>query len=127
MFNDSIYNNVAHGLYGTAEDATPEDEKRKLVEEACIHANADSFIRKLPNGYDTRVGVRGYVLLVWRGGEKRVVGAIRFFARACGGTHMPLTGDRPVLGSYVSGTTPRSIIGERRSLVMECFGASGER
>jgi len=74
LFNDTIYNNVAHGLFGTAEDEFSEEDKRKLVEEACIHANADSFIRKLPNGYDTRVGERGSVL---SGGQRQRVAIAR--------------------------------------------------
>jgi ATP-binding cassette subfamily B (MDR/TAP) protein 1 len=40
------------------ENAEPE-EKRRLVEQACIKANADIFIRALPEGYQTRIGERG--------------------------------------------------------------------
>lgn len=59
MFNDTIYNNVVHGLYGTEMDKLPETKKRELVRAACIEANADSFIQQLPSGYDTKVGDRG--------------------------------------------------------------------
>ena len=58
MFNDTIYNNVVHGLYGTKQDALPENEKRKLVQQACEEANAHSFIQDFAEGYDTKVGER---------------------------------------------------------------------
>lgn len=68
LFNDSIYNNVAHGLFGTPGDLLPEVEKRKLVREACIEANAAGFIEELPEKYDTKVGERGGSL---SGGQKQ--------------------------------------------------------
>ena len=74
MFNDTIYNNVVHGLYGTEKDELPEQEKRKLVLEACLEANADSFIQGLPNGYDTNVGERaGFI----SGGQKQRIAIAR--------------------------------------------------
>ena len=50
LFHDSVAGNIAWG------DATP-DPKR--VEEAATRANADAFIRELPNGYETVLGDRG--------------------------------------------------------------------
>lgn len=74
MFNDTIYNNVAHGLYGTEMDDLPEVEKRKLVQSACVEANADSFIQNLPEGYDTNVGERaGFI----SGGQKQRIAIAR--------------------------------------------------
>lgn len=74
MFNDTIYNNVVHGLYGTDMDSLPELEKRRLVQEACIEANADEFIQTLPNGYDTSVGERaGFI----SGGQKQRIAIAR--------------------------------------------------
>ena len=74
MFNDTIYNNIAHGLYGTEMDDLPEAEKRKLVQSACVEANADSFIQGLPEGYDTNVGERaGFI----SGGQKQRIAIAR--------------------------------------------------
>jgi ATP-binding cassette, subfamily B (MDR/TAP), member 1 len=74
LFNDTIYNNVVHGLYGTAMDTLPEQEKRKLVQDACIEANADGFIQDLPEGYDTNVGERaGFI----SGGQKQRIAIAR--------------------------------------------------
>jgi ATP-binding cassette subfamily B (MDR/TAP) protein 1 len=74
LLNDTIYNNVVHGLFGTPMDALPEEDKRKLVKEACIEANADSFIQELPDGYDTKVGERGGFI---SGGQKQRVAIAR--------------------------------------------------
>lgn len=74
LFNDTIYNNVAHGLYGTPMDDLSEEEKRKLVQDACIEANADGFIQDLPEGYDTKVGERGGFI---SGGQKQRVAIAR--------------------------------------------------
>lgn len=88
LFGTSIKNNVAYGLVGTAWEGVEEAEKMKLVEAACIKANAHTFIQKLPQGkpdpfetsplllratyaligYDTGVGERGFLL---SGGQKR--------------------------------------------------------
>lgn len=74
MFNDTIYNNVVHGMYGTEMDDLPENEKRKLVQGACIEANADGFIQGLPEGYDTKVGERaGFI----SGGQKQRIAIAR--------------------------------------------------
>ena len=77
LFNASVYENVAHGLYGTEMDNLPEKEKRKLVEEACIEANADVFIQGLPEGYNTNVGERG--ALVSGGQKQRIAVSLLLF------------------------------------------------
>lgn len=74
LFNDTIYVNVAHGLQGTGMETLPEEDKRRLVSEACIEANADEFIRGLPEGYDTRVGERASFL---SGGQKQRIAIAR--------------------------------------------------
>ncbi|KAJ5313903.1 uncharacterized protein N7443_000787 [Penicillium atrosanguineum] len=61
LFNDSIYNNVGHGLYGTSMDSLPE-------------AFADDFIQDLPDKYDTLVGERGQLL---SGGQKQRIAIAR--------------------------------------------------
>jgi len=74
LFATTIRDNVAHGLIGTHLQHLPEDEKFALIKEACVKANADSFISKLPSGYDTLVGERGYLI---SGGQKQRVAIAR--------------------------------------------------
>lgn len=59
LFNGTVRENI---LYGHP-DASAED-----VYEAARLANADSFIRELPDGYDTQIGERGLKL---SGGQKQ--------------------------------------------------------
>lgn len=49
LFNDSIYNNVMHGLVGTQWEHEPLPVKHKLAEEACQEAFAAEFIDNLPD------------------------------------------------------------------------------
>ncbi|KAI6167605.1 P-loop containing nucleoside triphosphate hydrolase protein [Pisolithus thermaeus] len=74
LFATTIRANVAYGLIGTPHEHASEDEKSKLIKEACIKSNADSFISKLPQGYDTMVGERGLLL---SGGQKQRVAIAR--------------------------------------------------
>ncbi|KAI6041411.1 P-loop containing nucleoside triphosphate hydrolase protein [Pisolithus marmoratus] len=74
LFATTIRTNVAYGLIGTPYEHASEDEKFKLVKEACIQSNADSFISELPQGYDTVVGERGFLL---SGGQKQRVAIAR--------------------------------------------------
>jgi ATP-binding cassette subfamily B (MDR/TAP) protein 1 len=74
LFSDTIYNNVAHGLYKTPMDSLPESEKRELVRQACLQAFADNFIQQLPEKYDTKVGESGALL---SGGQKQRVAIAR--------------------------------------------------
>jgi ABC-type multidrug transport system fused ATPase/permease subunit len=48
LFNGTIYTNVANGLVGTQWESSSEEQKRKLVKQACKEAFADEFINKLP-------------------------------------------------------------------------------
>jgi subfamily B ATP-binding cassette protein MsbA len=59
LFNDTVRANIAYGFEGAA-DAD--------VEAAARAANADGFIRAMPEGYDTMIGERGVKL---SGGERQ--------------------------------------------------------
>ena len=65
LFHRSIYENIAYGK----NDATREE-----VERAAVLANADEFIRELPDGYDTLVGERGVKL---SGGQRQRIAIAR--------------------------------------------------
>lgn len=74
LFATTIRGNVAHGLINTPFEHASEEEKDKLIKEACIKANADGFVSKLPLGYDTMVGERGFLL---SGGQKQRIAIAR--------------------------------------------------
>ena len=59
LFNDTVYNNILIGN----RNAT-----REQVLAAAKAAQCDSFIEKLPHGYDTEIGENGYTL---SGGERQ--------------------------------------------------------
>ncbi|WP_020203169.1 MULTISPECIES: ABCB family ABC transporter ATP-binding protein/permease [Cupriavidus] len=65
LFNDSIYYNIAYGR--------PEASHEEVIA-AARAAQIDTFIRELPQGYDTPVGERGLKL---SGGEKQRVAIAR--------------------------------------------------
>jgi subfamily B ATP-binding cassette protein MsbA len=60
LFNDSIAANIAYGALAGA--------SREKIEAAARAANADEFIRAMPEGYDTLVGERGVKL---SGGQRQ--------------------------------------------------------
>ncbi|KAF2676906.1 P-loop containing nucleoside triphosphate hydrolase protein [Lentithecium fluviatile CBS 122367] len=68
LFSGTVFENVAHGLFGTDKAVLPEAEQRSLVEKACKAAYADEFIERLPKGYDTQIGERAMML---SGGQKQ--------------------------------------------------------
>jgi subfamily B ATP-binding cassette protein MsbA len=59
LFNDTVRNNIAYGQPET---------KFALVEEAAHNALAHDFIMRMPQGYDTVIGEKGFRL---SGGEKQ--------------------------------------------------------
>ena len=65
LFHDTILNNIAYGLDGV----TVED-----VREAARAANADEFIMRLPDGYETVIGDRGLKL---SGGQRQRISIAR--------------------------------------------------
>ncbi|KAF8149154.1 P-loop containing nucleoside triphosphate hydrolase protein [Crassisporium funariophilum] len=74
LFATTIRGNVLHGLIGTKYENASDEVRESLIKEACIKANADGFITKLPLGYDTMVGERGFLL---SGGQKQRVAIAR--------------------------------------------------
>jgi ATP-binding cassette, subfamily B, bacterial len=65
LFSMSIHDNIAYGRPAT---------DRARVIEAAEAAGADEFIRRLPDGYDTVVGERGYTL---SGGQRQRIAIAR--------------------------------------------------
>ncbi|MDO4611801.1 MAG: ABC transporter ATP-binding protein [Candidatus Saccharibacteria bacterium] len=65
LFHRSVFENIAYGKPG----ATEEEVKR-----AAKLANADEFIKKLPDGYETMVGERGVKL---SGGQRQRIAIAR--------------------------------------------------
>jgi ATP-binding cassette subfamily B protein len=65
LFSDTVRNNIAYGR----PDATQEE-----IEQAARAAQADRFIRELPDGYDTTVGEHGLTL---SGGQRQRVALAR--------------------------------------------------
>ena len=65
LFHDTVRANIAYGRPG----ATAEE-----IEAAARAANADAFIRELPEGYDTMLGERGVVL---SGGQRQRIAIAR--------------------------------------------------
>ncbi|KAH6894643.1 P-loop containing nucleoside triphosphate hydrolase protein [Thelonectria olida] len=68
LFNGTVFQNVAYGLSGTPQATLPDDEKYKLVKDACKAAYAYEFIERLPKGFETQIGQRGAML---SGGQKQ--------------------------------------------------------
>jgi len=65
LFNDTVRNNIAYGQ---------PDLKRDVVEEAARNALAHDFIQRMPQGYDTVIGEKGFRL---SGGERQRIAIAR--------------------------------------------------
>jgi ATP-binding cassette subfamily B (MDR/TAP) protein 1 len=74
LFATTIWQNVAHGLINTPYEGATQEVKDQLIRNACVQSNADGFISKLPLGYQTMVGERGFLL---SGGQKQRVAIAR--------------------------------------------------
>jgi ATP-binding cassette subfamily B (MDR/TAP) protein 1 len=62
LFRTSVFSNIAHGLIGSQFSGASDEKKTELVISAAKMANAHDFITALPEGYDTDVGERGFLL-----------------------------------------------------------------
>ena len=69
MFSGTVADNIAYGKPGAT---------REEIIEAARQADADTFIRQLPNSYDTYVGERGVKL---SGGQKQRISIARLFLK----------------------------------------------
>jgi ATP-binding cassette, subfamily B, bacterial MsbA len=65
LFNDTVKANIGYGSLNLG---------LEQVKEAAVKANAHDFIMKLPKGYDTIIGDRGFKL---SGGEKQRIAIAR--------------------------------------------------
>jgi ATP-binding cassette subfamily B protein len=65
LFSATVHENIAYAR---------SDASRQEVERAAVAAQADAFIERLPNGYDTRVGERGLTL---SGGQRQRIAIAR--------------------------------------------------
>ncbi len=65
LFHDTVFNNIAYGL----DDVSLDD-----VKAAAHAANADEFIARMPNGYETIIGDRGLKL---SGGQRQRISIAR--------------------------------------------------
>jgi ATP-binding cassette, subfamily B (MDR/TAP), member 1 len=74
LFATTIKENVAYGLIGTQYEHATKDDQFALIKKACAKANADEFINKMPLGYHTMVGERGFLM---SGGQKQRIAIAR--------------------------------------------------
>ena len=70
LFNDTVANNIAYAADGVF--------SREQIEQAARLANADEFIRKMPEGYDTVIGENGSNL---SGGQRQRLAIARALLR----------------------------------------------
>lgn len=69
IFDDTVWSNIGYGRQGAYQDE---------IIKAAIAAEADDFIRRLPNGYDTRLGEEGFKL---SGGQRQRISIARAILR----------------------------------------------
>lgn len=74
LFNGSVFENIANGLFGTQWEAASHKDQMQHVQEAAKLAFAHDFIQNLPRGYHTRIGERGGLL---SGGQKQRIAMAR--------------------------------------------------
>jgi ATP-binding cassette, subfamily B, bacterial MsbA len=96
LFNDTVRNNIAYGQ---------PDVKREVVEEAARNALAHDFILRMPQGYDTVIGEKGFRL---SGGERQRIAIARAILK-----------NSPIL---ILDEATSSLDAESESLVQEALG-----
>jgi subfamily B ATP-binding cassette protein MsbA len=96
LFNDTVRNNIAYGQ---------PDVKLALVEQAARNALAHDFILRMPQGYDTVVGEKGFRL---SGGERQRIAIARALLK-----------NAPVL---ILDEATSALDSESESLVQEALG-----
>lgn len=96
LFHRSVYDNIAYGRPGAS--------KEEVLKAAKL-ANADEFIRKLPDGYETMVGERGVKL---SGGQRQRIAIARAILK-----------DAPIL---VLDEATSALDSESEALIQEALG-----
>lgn len=99
IFNDTIRNNVTHGLIGSRFEHESEEVKMKLVKDACEEAFAAEYIDRLPQGYETLVGESGIKL---SGGQRQRLAIARSIIK------------RPQILIFDEATSAIDVRGERK-------------
>ncbi|KAF2452301.1 ATP-binding cassette transporter ABC4 [Lineolata rhizophorae] len=74
LFATTVYENIRHGLLGPRFAHLSTEQTKELIENAAKMANAHDFITALPEGYDTNVGERGFLM---SGGQKQRIAIAR--------------------------------------------------
>lgn len=74
LFACTIRENILYGLINRASSDLTDEKKEAMVIEAATIANAHAFITQLPNGYNTLVGERGFLM---SGGQKQRIAIAR--------------------------------------------------
>lgn len=74
LFSGTVYDNVVYGMMGTRSESLPEEDKIRLVHEACKSAFAHDFIEQLPEKYQTQIGERARML---SGGQRQRIAIAR--------------------------------------------------
>lgn len=96
LFNDTVRNNIAYGQ---------PDVKTEVVEQAARNALAHDFIMRMPQGYDTVIGEKGFRL---SGGERQRIAIARAILK-----------NAPIL---ILDEATSSLDAESESLVQEALG-----
>lgn len=74
LFATTIYGNIKHGLIGSRFEEEAEEQQSERIYNAARMANAHEFISGLPEGYQTHVGERGFLM---SGGQKQRIAIAR--------------------------------------------------
>ncbi|KAF2756024.1 ATP-binding cassette transporter ABC4 [Pseudovirgaria hyperparasitica] len=74
LFATTVFKNIKHGLIGTEHEHLDDEKVTELVHDAAKMCNAHDFITALPEGYETNVGERGFLM---SGGQKQRIAIAR--------------------------------------------------